>query len=224
MSTRSNTRIKEGDNIIILYKHHDGYPEGVGAYLTNILKKYGFKLFKNSDYLSVLNSEDISFDGFEEDDCYAGDSEYIYTIDLNKKTLSYIDKYPCDDDFEFDKIDEMDSKILYDAYDDQSIIDEIEFHRQKITELKEKLKEIEKMKAEDLINDDDFEITEYIKFHWKFIWDKDHINIYDIREGDIIGGLYAPEAPYTMKDIIEKMQDMDEAEVYNFIEDYIEWF
>lgn len=224
MSTRSNTRIKDGDNVVILYKHHDGYPEGVGKYLTDILKKYGFKLFKNSDYLSVLNSEDCSFTGFEEDDYYAGDSEYIYTIDLDKKTLSYIDKYPCDDDFEFDKIDEMDSKILYDAYDKQSIKDEIEMHRQKIAELKEKLKEIEKMKAEDLINDENFEITEYTKFHWTFIWDEDHINIYEIREGDVIGGFYPPEAPFTMKDIIEKMADMDEEEVCEFIDGYIEWY
>lgn len=117
MSTRSNTRIKDGDNVTILYKHHDGYPEGVGKYLTSILKKYGFDLFKGNDYLNVLNSEDLSFDGFEEDDYYAGDSEYIYTIDLNKKTLSYIDKCPCDDDFEFDNIDEMDSEILYEEID-----------------------------------------------------------------------------------------------------------
>lgn len=80
------------------------------------------------------------------------------------------------------------------------------------------------MKAEDLINDENFDITEYEKFHWKFIWDEDHINVYEIREGDVIGGFYAPEAPFTLKDIMEKTQDMDEQEVFDFIEGYIEWY
>ncbi|MCH5167847.1 MAG: hypothetical protein J1F35_08210 [Erysipelotrichales bacterium] len=142
MSTRSNTRIKRGNNITILYKHHDGYPEGVGAYLTDILKKYGFGLFKSNNYLNVLNSEDSVWSGFEEDDYYAGDSEYIYTIDLDNKTLSYVSKYGFDDEFDFDEIDNMSQNILYKEHNDEyvnSLIKSIKFHEDMIKDLKEKL-------------------------------------------------------------------------------------
>lgn len=229
MSTRSNTRIKNGDNITILYKHHDGYPEGVGAYLTDLLKKYGFDLFKRDDYLNVLNFEDYIFAGFEKTNHYSGDSAYIYTIDLDEKTLSYIDKRDYDDfEFDFDNIDNMESEILYDEYDESSIIEEIknlkEEYNQKLVKLEDKLNKIKEMKAEELIDSYDYEIVEFGRHHWKFIDKEDHIDVYELREGDVIGGFYPPEASFTIRDIIDKVENMNEEELYNFIDTYIEYY
>ena len=37
MSTRAHIRIKDGDEQIMLYHHHDGYPDGVGRDLKEFL-------------------------------------------------------------------------------------------------------------------------------------------------------------------------------------------
>ncbi len=39
MSTRAHIRIKDGDEQIMLYHHHDGYPEGVGRDLKKFLSE-----------------------------------------------------------------------------------------------------------------------------------------------------------------------------------------
>ena len=75
-----------------------------------------------------------------------------------------------------------------------------------------------------MMNDMDFDIIEFEKHHWKFFDRKDHIDVYETREGDVIGGFYPPEAPFTLKDIINEVENMDEEELYDFIETYIEYY
>lgn len=80
------------------------------------------------------------------------------------------------------------------------------------------------MKAEELIDTEDYDIIEFEKYHWIFYQREDHIDVYETRDGDVIGGFYAPDAPFTLQDIIEKTSYLDEEGVYEFIETYIEWY
>ncbi|MCH5167845.1 MAG: hypothetical protein J1F35_08200 [Erysipelotrichales bacterium] len=80
------------------------------------------------------------------------------------------------------------------------------------------------MTTENIYNLEDFDIIEFEKYHWKFIQKEDHIDIYENREGNVIGGFYSPEASFTLKDIIEKTQDMSEEEAYDFIHNYIKYY
>ena len=91
MSTRCNILVKErGYNDIILYHHHDGYPEGVGA---DLVERFKEKFAKKDDYIFgivVANQlvKDLD-DEYEVTHCIHGDIEYLYTIDCSKKEISY---------------------------------------------------------------------------------------------------------------------------------------
>ena len=67
-------------------------------------------------------------------------------------------------------------------------------------------------------------MEKFEKYHWEFINQGDHIDVYETRAGDVIGGFYSPEAPFTMEEIVEKTADMSEQDVFDFIEEYIEWY
>ena len=91
MSTRCNILVKEkGYKDIILYHHHDGYPEGVGADLVERFKElFGRK--GNYIFAIILANQLVkdSEDEYEVTHCIHGDIEYLYTIDCSKKEISY---------------------------------------------------------------------------------------------------------------------------------------
>lgn len=61
------------------------------------------------------------------------------------------------------------------------------------------------------------------KHHWKFFQDEGcdtFINVYEEREGDVIGMFYQ----YGFDELKEKIEDYSEDELYDFICSNIEWF
>lgn len=85
MSTRCNIIIKrEGYNDIILYHHHDGYPQGVGYYLHSRLKKIKGWWYE-CDIANNLVKD--TKDEYEITSCIHGDIDYLYTIDCDAKQL-----------------------------------------------------------------------------------------------------------------------------------------
>lgn len=87
MSTRCNVIVKDKYREFWLYHHHDGYPEGVGADLVKRLKQ-GFE--RDADVAEVVNALVKDYkDEYEITTGEHGDIEYLYTIDCDKKNLSY---------------------------------------------------------------------------------------------------------------------------------------
>lgn len=60
------------------------------------------------------------------------------------------------------------------------------------------------------------------KHHWKFFpyEDEDCINVYEERDGDVIGGIY----DYSLDELKEKIKDYSESELYDFIHSIIEYY
>lgn len=111
MSTRANIVVKSGREKLIFYRHSDGYPEGTMPLLEKFLKE--IKLGNIRDNVSQASGWLIEFGrqemleqesefkklypnyagygwkvGFiEPTTCIHGDIEYLYTIDLEKKTI-----------------------------------------------------------------------------------------------------------------------------------------
>ena len=88
MSTRCNLLIRHQGIQVCLYHHHDGYPEGVGAELCEIF----FDRFTKKDsapfYLDgVVNSLIKNYQGYEWSSALHGDIEYLYTVDLERRTI-----------------------------------------------------------------------------------------------------------------------------------------
>lgn len=85
MSTRCNILIKHtGYNDIILYHHHDGYPQGVGYDLHCRLKKIEGRWYETDIANNLVKDTE---DEYEITSCIHGDIDYLYTIDCNTKTL-----------------------------------------------------------------------------------------------------------------------------------------
>ena len=87
MSTRCNVIIKNdaserNSESVILYHHHDGYPEGVGVALQQVLAQG--TVSDKREPSAVLVGD---YDGYEVEDGLAGDIEYLYTISLNTRQL-----------------------------------------------------------------------------------------------------------------------------------------
>ena len=131
MSTRCNIRIvDESGNEVMLYHHHDGYPEGVGKQLdllmqagafgnfpcpegiANKLIKWNFKfdvLKKNLENKGIDPSElTCEDDGYDVTCCLHGDIEYMYIIKLAYGEFASLECYECD--------------VLYDEVMDKSIM------------------------------------------------------------------------------------------------------
>lgn len=95
MSTRANIFIRDNyhdHDKEVLYHHCDGYPKGVGRDLENILKKFG-KEYPDALLTKILVAEYIcqSNSDFRITTPYmAGDAEYIYEIDLEKRRVEWI--------------------------------------------------------------------------------------------------------------------------------------
>ena len=85
MSTRCNVIIKNdaserNSESVILYHHHDGYPEGVGEELKKVLAQGTFSDKSELSEVLVGNYDEV-------EDGLAGDIEYLYTISLNTRQL-----------------------------------------------------------------------------------------------------------------------------------------
>lgn len=107
MSTRCNVIIKDSDfgttRELIFYRHCDGYPEGVAKTLGTFLKyvksgRFRDNVGQSAGWLIVLghqedgaesNSDffDWKVGSYEPSTCIHGDIEYLYEIDLTKKTI-----------------------------------------------------------------------------------------------------------------------------------------
>lgn len=88
MSTRCNVILKEDGKTIYLYHHFDGYPEGVGADLKNMLdevreKTIPYNIYQWANHL-LKNKDD---DGYELTSGLHGDIDYYYQIDTVRNTL-----------------------------------------------------------------------------------------------------------------------------------------
>lgn len=64
--------------------------------------------------------------------------------------------------------------------------------------------------------------NEFRKHHWRFFRDEygDCINVYEERDGDVIGGIY----DYDLDKLKETIKDFSESELYDFICNVIEWY
>jgi hypothetical protein len=106
MSTRCNIVIKEGKDKLIFYKHSDGYPEGTLPLLNEFLDgvksgKFRDNVVQSAGHLILLGAKNMALDfggtipagyqwkvgSIEPTTCIHGDIQYLYTIDLVKKTI-----------------------------------------------------------------------------------------------------------------------------------------
>lgn len=87
MSTRATILIKsEKENKrVSIYHHCDGYPEGVGEFLKNILSSLGRDWYVYNIANKLLKNQR---DKYYELTCgQHGDEEYAYLIDVDKREL-----------------------------------------------------------------------------------------------------------------------------------------
>lgn len=57
------------------------------------------------------------------------------------------------------------------------------------------------------------------KYHWKFFVDDGQTQVYEQRDGDVIGCI-----PFDIDYIKDYIKDFTEDQVYQFIESTIEWY
>ena len=87
MSTRCHTIITKGEEKSYVYRHCDGYPDGAGEDLKTFINYYkdNFETWSVNDLGVELENEEYGFE-FENYGIH-GDEDYIYFIDMDKKTL-----------------------------------------------------------------------------------------------------------------------------------------
>lgn len=109
MSTRANIVIKDSSDQLIFYRHSDGYPEGTlpaltkfmdwlkaGAIRDNVMQAAGWLVvIGNVEYEAGSEPKENDSMGwkvgaFEPTTEIHGDIEWLYTIDLEAKTLTYV--------------------------------------------------------------------------------------------------------------------------------------
>jgi hypothetical protein len=84
MSTRANIKIIGFNAIAYLYKHNDGYPDGLGNDLKQFIAEHGY--FSNNYYpftYKLLKT----YPNIQETHSIHGDISYLYEIDLTNKTF-----------------------------------------------------------------------------------------------------------------------------------------
>ena len=102
MSTRAHILIKDGDEQVMLYHHHDGYPEGVGRKLKKFLAEQFPKYW---DVCEIANglvkgalryprrsllSDKVTIESdmeYEITTGIHGDEAYVYIIDCDKHEI-----------------------------------------------------------------------------------------------------------------------------------------
>lgn len=97
MSTRSNIKLIDQFGEILLYKHHDGYPEG-GPGVISFLRN---KLEKNSESAEELANELIKNSEVRVSSGIHGDIEWYYEVDMVKKKIDVFETSWDSDDREF---------------------------------------------------------------------------------------------------------------------------
>lgn len=90
MSTRCNIVVKNKDKETFIYHHHDGYPEGVGADLEDLLSRCE----RDNDFENLVNKVLDIDGGYELTTGIHGDIEYLYTITLDNDSCIL----KCEDD------------------------------------------------------------------------------------------------------------------------------
>jgi hypothetical protein len=93
MSTRCNIIIKEkNEEPLIIYHHFDGYPEGVGAELKNIVADKIESICGCTGNIKKYILSRILYDyssQYEETDNIHGDIEYLYVLDIKDDGVLY---------------------------------------------------------------------------------------------------------------------------------------
>jgi len=85
MSTRATIKIiKKGRKPVWMYHHCDGYPDGVGVDLLDLLSYYDNKKWLPNDLSDYINQNDYDYEFTEGQH---GDEDYGYLIDCDKHTL-----------------------------------------------------------------------------------------------------------------------------------------
>jgi len=98
MSTRSNIKLIDNTGEILLYKHHDGYPESQHG-IIEFLKPYLAKSMKSAEWMAEML--------IKETECKAssalhGDIEYYYEVMIETHQIKvYESSWDADGDTEF---------------------------------------------------------------------------------------------------------------------------
>lgn len=108
MSTRANVLIKDEHDELWFYRHSDGYPEGTLPTLESFLKMLKDGEIRDNvgqaagwlivighaeyeQYRDGASGSDWKVGAYEPTTGQHGDIEYLYTIDLNAKTITVED-------------------------------------------------------------------------------------------------------------------------------------
>lgn len=84
MATRANIKIIGFDATSYLYKHYDGYPDGLGNDLKQFIADNGYF---TENYYPFSDKLIKTYPNIKESNSIHGDISYLYVIDLTKKTL-----------------------------------------------------------------------------------------------------------------------------------------
>lgn len=88
MSTRATIKvISKGENPVWIYHHCDGYPEGVGEELKEILKNISKYVDMYDIANKIIQHQDRFGYQYELTPCQHGDEEYGYLIDTDNRIL-----------------------------------------------------------------------------------------------------------------------------------------
>ena len=97
MSTRCNIIVRDKDSQFTLYRHCDGYKEVTFEHLKDFIKTYNFTNNYYAQASSIVtelirinlkkNTTDQDYNPYELTNGIHGDIEYLYTIDLELKTI-----------------------------------------------------------------------------------------------------------------------------------------
>lgn len=108
MSTRCNIVIKATDldngqrnewARVILYHHHDGYPEWMGKRLTEFIENFKGRDINDLTNLLLKDNQDA---GYEWTNVLHGDIEYLYTIEF--QYVPYENTWECDIVLSYQKV------------------------------------------------------------------------------------------------------------------------
>lgn len=107
MSTRANIVLKDGEDKLWFYRHSDGYPEGTmptlnkflnlineGKILNTLCQAAGWLIIIGAEEYKTKPTDQLESHGhdwkvgaYEPTTGQHGDIDYLYTIDLNEKTI-----------------------------------------------------------------------------------------------------------------------------------------
>lgn len=84
MATRANIKIIGFNATAYLYKHNDGYPNGLGNDLKQFIAEHGYFSYNYYPFMYKLLK---TYPNIEETNSIHGDISYLYVIDLVNKTI-----------------------------------------------------------------------------------------------------------------------------------------